>query len=151
MHATAYVYTAAIESSSDISECWQRYYTWIPMVWRGRANDLLPELERLMAGTEDAETRAALADCRTYLSNNAPRMQYAAHRRQDLPITTALGESKMKQINRRMKGTEKFWRKGGEPQLQLCCDMPSDTAPLTGFWRRGAARQSGFRKPRSPN
>ena len=27
------------------------------------------------------------------------------------------------------KGTEKFWREGGEPQLQLCCDYLSDTTP----------------------
>jgi hypothetical protein len=120
-------------------------------VWGGRVSNLLPELERLMAGTENEETRATPADCHTCLSNNAPRMQHAACRRQGLPITTALGESKMKQINRRMKGTEKSWRKGGERQLQLGCDMLGDTAPLTGFRRRRAARQTGFRKSRSPN
>lgn len=92
MHAIAYVYTAAIESSSE---------------------------------------------------------RYDEYRRRGLPITTALGESKMKPINRRMKGTEKFWREGGEPQLQLCCDSLSDTAPLKGFWRRRAAGQRGLRKSRS--
>jgi hypothetical protein len=55
----------------------------------------------------------------------------------------------MKQINRRMKGTEKFWREGGEPQLQLCCDQLSDTAPLEAFWNGRAACQKGFRKSRS--
>ena len=149
MHAIGYVYTAAIESSSDMNECWQRYCRWMPAVWRGGVSGILPELENLIAGTENPESRTTLQDCHTYLSNNAARMRYDEYRRQGLPITTALGESKMKQINRRMKGTEKFWREGGEPQLQLCCDYLSGTSPLTGFWKRRATRQKGFRKSRS--
>jgi len=149
MHAIAYVYTAALEGSSDMNDCWERYSRWMPAVWRGQVRDILPELNRLIAATEDPERRATLEDCHTYLSNNAGRMRYDEYRRQGLPITTALGESKIKQLNRRMKGTEKFWREGGEPQLQLCCDYLSDTAPLTGFWRRRAAAQKGFRKSRS--
>jgi hypothetical protein len=149
MHAIAYVYTAAIESSADMNHCWQRYCRWIPTVWRGKVRDVLPELEALIAVAETAESRQTLQDCHRYLSNNAARMQYDQYRRQGLPITTALGESKMKQINRRMKGTEKFWRTGVEPQLQLCCDYLSETTPLTGFWKRRAARQNGFRKSRS--
>jgi hypothetical protein len=150
MHAIAYVYTAAIESSPDMNDCWERYCRWMPAVWRGQVRDILPELDRLMAATEDPQRRATLQDCHTYLSNNADRMRYDQYRRQGLPITTALGESKIKQVNRRMKGTEKFWRQGGEPQLQLCCDQLSDTTPLVGFWRRRAAAQNGFRKSRSP-
>jgi hypothetical protein len=149
MHAIAYVYTAAIESSGDMSECWQRYCRWMPAVWRGRVSGILSELDALISATETPDRQATLQDCHTYLSNNAPRMRYDEYRRQGLPITTALGESKMKQINRRMKGTEKFWHDGGEPQLQLCCDYLSDTSPLTGFWKRRAARQNGFRKSRS--
>jgi len=149
MHAIAYVYTAALESSCDMNDCWQRYGRWILAVWRGEVSGILPELESLIARTETPDRRATLQDCHTYLSNNAARMRYDEYRRQGLPITTALGESKMKQINRRMKGTEKFWREGGEPQLQLCCDYLSDTAPLAGFWRRRAARQKGLRKSRS--
>lgn len=149
MHAIAYVYTAALESSSDMNDCWQRYCQWIPAIWHGRVSGVLLELESLIAATENSDRCTTLQDCYTYLSNNAPRMRYAEYRRQGLPITTALGESKMKQINRRMKGTEKFWREGGEPQLQLCCDYLSDTTPLVGFWRRRAARQKGFCKSRS--
>ena len=132
-----------------MNDCWQRYCRWIPAIWRGGVSGILPELESLIAAAENPDSRATLQDCHTYLSNNAARMRYDEYRRRGLPITTALGESKMKQINRRMKGTEKFWREGAEPQLQLCCDYLSDTAPLTGFWKRRAARQRGFRKSRS--
>ncbi len=149
MHAIGYVYTAAIESSTDMSECWQRYCHWMPAVWRGKVADILPELECLMMATENPASRATLEDCHTYLTHNAGRMRYDEYRCQGLPITTALGESKMKQMNRRMKGTEKFWHGGGEPQLQLCCDYLSETGPLTAFWKRRATRQNGFRKSRA--
>jgi hypothetical protein len=149
MHAMAYVYTAAIESTADMQDCWGRYCRWMPAVWGGQVQEILLELEDLVAATEDPERQATLRDCHTYLSNNASRMRYDQYRRQGLPITTALGESKMKQINRRLKGTEKFWREGGEPQLQLCCDSLSHTAPLKGFWKRRAAGQKGFCKSRS--
>ncbi len=149
MHAIAYVYTAAIESSSNMGECWQRYCKWITATWAGKVSGILPEIERLVADTEPGDRRATLEDCYTYLRNNAPRMRYDEYRRLGLPITTALGESKIKQINRRMKGTEKFWREGAEPQLQLCCDQLSETEPLTGFWQRRATRQTGYRKSRS--
>ncbi|MGQ9915764.1 MAG: hypothetical protein ACUVQQ_15605 [Thermogutta sp.] len=150
MHAMAYIYTAAMESSSDMEGCWERYGRWMQAVWRGRVAEILPELEGLVHGQSDPQRRATLADCFTYLSHNAGRMRYDEYRRQGLPITTALGESKIKQLNRRMKGTEKFWRDGAEPQLQLCCDQLSDTCPMEGFWQRRAARQNGFRKSRAP-
>jgi len=148
MHAIAYVYTAAIESSSEMSDCWQRYCRWISATWRGKVSEVLPELKGLIADLQ-SDLQATVEECHTYLSNNAPRMRYDEYRRMGMPITTALGESKMKQINRRMKGTEKFWREGAEPQLQLCCDQLSETDSLKGFWNRRAARQNGFRKSRS--
>jgi hypothetical protein len=41
MHAIAYVYTAAIESSPDMNDGWQRYCRWIPAIWRGEVSGIL--------------------------------------------------------------------------------------------------------------
>ena len=57
------------------------------------------------------------------------RMKYDEYRRQGLPITSTLIESTIKQINRRVKGTEKFWSDGIEPMLTLVADSVS--SPLT--------------------
>jgi hypothetical protein len=47
-------------------------------------------------------------------------MDYPRYRRQGLPVTSAVVESHIKQINRRVKGTEKFWLRGGaESVLQV--------------------------------
>lgn len=106
MHAIAYVYTAAIESTLDMDESWQRYCRWMPAVWLGDVSRMLPELARLIAEMKNPECRSTLQDCHTYLSNSTPRMGCPEYRRQGLPITTALGESKRKQINRRVLGAE---------------------------------------------
>ncbi len=84
-----------------------------------------------------------------YLHNNRHRMRYAEHRRRGLPITTALMESTIKRMNRRVKGTEKFWREGAEPMLQLAADKISETEPLEIYWKNKAEIQNGKRKSRA--
>ena len=44
-----------------------------------------------------------------YLANNRGRMDYPRYRRAGLPTCSGLVESLIKQFNRRVKGTEKFW------------------------------------------
>jgi hypothetical protein len=143
LHALSYVYTAAVESSPDMDAAWRRYCAWAATTWQGRVRDVLAELEPLAAA--DAAAAKKLAACATYLRHNADRMHYDRYRQQGLPITTTQIESTIKQINRRMKGTEKFWDQGGEPQLQLCADRLSDTNPLKTFWQHHANTQTGFR------
>ena len=54
------------------------------------------------------------------------------------------GESAIKQFNKRVKGTEKFWSQPtSEAILQLRADYLSDSAPLHSFWLRHQARQAG--------
>lgn len=50
-----------------------------------------------------------MADTLTYLENNQTRMDYPRYRREGLPVTSALIESLVKEVNYRVKGTEKFW------------------------------------------
>ena len=76
----------------------------------------------------------------------AGRMEYDEYRRQGLPIKTAHIESTVKQINRQVKGTEKFWKfPGAEALLQLVADDLSETQPLATFWRDRSHRASGRR------
>jgi len=57
----------------------------------------------------------------TYLENNRPRMDYPAYRRRGLPVSTSMIESLIKEVNYRVKGTEKFWNRpaGAERILQV--------------------------------
>jgi hypothetical protein len=64
------------------------------------------------------------------------RMKYQAYRQQGLPITSSPIESTIKQINRRLKGTEKFWSEGADPMLHLVADRLSQTNVTDKFWHR---------------
>lgn len=56
-------------------------------------------------------------------------------------------ESTIKQINYRMKGTEKFWSEAGaEALLQLRADHLSDDEPLEEFWQRRQTATTGQRR-----
>jgi len=59
----------------------------------------------------DKEPQAIVQTTLTYLQNNAVRMDYPRYRQQGLPVTSAMVESMIKEINYRVKGTEKFWNR----------------------------------------
>lgn len=149
LHALSYVYQAAQAAAADMEQCWQLCQPWITWVWQGRVERVINALDQCIAQTSDPTARETLRDSRGYLQNNRHRMRYHEYRRRSLPITTALMESTIKRINRRIKGTEKFWRDGAEPMLQLVADKISETRPLETYWKRKAESQTGKRKSRA--
>jgi hypothetical protein len=147
MHALSYVYAAAIASCGRIEDGWQLYLRWLAWVWSGDVEKVIDALKLIAASRK--EVPEAVRRGITYLSNNASRMRYQAYRLDGLPITTSPVESTQKQINKRIKGTEKFWRDASlEPLLQLKADDLSDTHDRDAFWARRGVRQDGFRHRR---
>ncbi len=77
------------------------------------------QIAELMVGKRDdqlfGETEFALRD-------KVLRMDYPEYRKQGLPMTSTYVESTVKQINRRMRGTEKFWSHGVESMRTLVAD-----------------------------
>ncbi len=54
-------------------------------------------------------------------------------------------ESAIKEKNYRIKGTEKFWSKGGgEFVLQLESDSLSSSDPLSTFWKTRQTNRTGL-------
>jgi hypothetical protein len=148
MHALSYVYAAAVACGPTLEDGWSLYLRWLAWVWAGNVSRVIEALREIAAGR--AERIEAVDRAITYLSNNAARMNYAHYRRAGLPITTALVESTQKQINWRVKGTEKFWRDEHlEPLLQLVTDDLSDTHDCQQFWHRRRKRFTGFRNRRA--
>ncbi len=147
MHALSYVYAAAIASRGHIQDGWALYLVWLDWVWSGEVNRVIAALEEIASG--QVEVPEAVRRAITYLSNNAERMKYAEYRKSGLPITTSPVESTQKQINHRIKGTEKFWRDESlEPLLQLKADDLSETHDRDAFWKRRGTRNDGFRHRR---
>lgn len=140
IHALCYVYAAAL-SGVHPREGWTTYCRWAQWLWSGEVERILEELRARQSllgtpATEDAETspRQRVADALRYLDNQRARMNYPEYRRQGLPLTSSYVESTIKCLNRRVKGTEKFWSGGAEPLLHLVADDLSPIAVLENFW-----------------
>jgi hypothetical protein len=81
-----------------------------------------------------------------YLTNNQGKRKYDEYRQQGLPIVSSLRESRVKQVGRRVKGTEKFWGdEGAEAILPLRADYLSDGDVMEGFRQRRQAAATGQR------
>ena len=59
-------------------------------------------------------------------------------------------ESTIKQLSRRVKGTEKFWNQSTvEAILQLSADSLSNSQPLQSFWGRWQNKITGMNRYRT--
>lgn len=152
VHAVCYVFNAAAAGRplDDVAEVYRRWAQW---TWSGEVDRVIEELEARQQELgpprdDDADThpRKVVAEALGYLRNQRTRMRYADYRRQGLPITSAYIESTIKQLNRRVKGSEKFWgTDGAEALLQLTADYLSDRQPLDKFWRERPTKATGYR------
>jgi hypothetical protein len=141
VHALSYVFAAAFAGRPQ-AEGAEVYKRWIEAVWSGQVATILPELEARSTAlglppTEcvDSDARKLVLESLRYLRNNAQRMHYDQYRRQGLPIMTSAVESVIKMINKRVKGSEKFWSDpGAEAILQLRADFLGETETMSRFW-----------------
>lgn len=152
IHALSYVFAAAM-AGRKFTAGWVCYQQWIQWVWQGDVSLVIVALQQRQTelgvpekGESETSPRQVVCKTLTYLENQQDRMKYAEYRRAGLPITSSLMESAVKQINQRVKGTEKFWsERGSEPILQLRADQLSDGAPLDAFWDNRQAAATGQR------
>jgi hypothetical protein len=157
IHALSYVFAAAT-AGRKFAEGWACYREWITWVWQGKVSQVIEALQQRqvelgLPEKDEAETspRQVVSKTLTYLGNHQGKMKYDAYRKDGLPITSSLMESAVKQINQRVKGTEKFWSEAGsEAVLQLRADQLSDGEPLAAFWQRRQAAATGQRRYRRP-
>ena len=86
---------------------------------------------------DEKDPRKVLAETITYFENNVSRMDYPRYRTAGLPLTSAYMESFVKEMNYRVKGTEKFWSDGpsAEAILQLRAAKLSDDDRLRRHMR----------------
>ncbi len=156
IHALTYIFSAAMAGRSRDAGA-PVYHRWITWAWQGQVSQVIVELAQRAAelgsppaDASDTDPRKVVAGTLTYLTNQQSRMNYSSYRQAGLPVTSSHIESAVKQIGRRVKGSEKFWTEAGaEALLQLRADQLSDTRPLDGFWRRQIENATGT-KPYAP-
>jgi hypothetical protein len=129
LHLLSYLYGAAHAASAtgSATPAWRSYERWLRWAWTGQIGRLIAALA---AASEQAgepprqaredDPRQVLAEALGYVRRNRDKMNYPEYRRLGLPISSAPVESVIKQLNRRLKGTDKFWERGSaEAMLQL--------------------------------
>ena len=145
VHPVERLHAAARAAHQENDSAWSQYVAWASAVWQGRVSDVIQELagcsQSLGPPPQDADEsdpRRVLAESLTYLRNNQSRMDYPRYRREGLPVTSALIESLVKEMNYRVKGTEKFWNNGspGEAILQVRAALLSDDDRLAAHIRQ---------------
>lgn len=152
IHALTYVYAAAT-AARDAATGSAAYRRWMTWVWQGQVERVIAELslrqtELGLPQPQDGEThpRVIVTKSLGYLTNQRSRMDYPEYRRQGLPITSAYIESVIKQLNRRVKGSEKFWSgRGGEAILQLRAAQISQGDEWDRIWTARRAAANGQR------
>lgn len=155
IHALSYVFAAAL-AGRPFKAGWVCYQQWIGWVWQGKVSQVIAALQARQAelgvpASDEPETSPAqvVSKALCYLENHQDKMKYDEYRKAGLPITSSLMESAVKQINQRVKGTEKFWsEQGSEAVLQLRADQLSDGEVLETFWERRQAAATGQRRYR---
>lgn len=151
VHAICYVYAAAM-AGVNVAAGWTDYCQWAQWLWSGEVDHILEALRQRQSqiglpAEGDAETspQNRVADALRYLNNQRARMNFPAYRREGLPITSCHVESTIKRINRRMKGTEKFWDEGVDPLLHLVADRLSTAEERERYWAARPERLSSQR------
>jgi hypothetical protein len=118
VHALAHIYLAAKAVGGATAAVWERYLDWATACWQGRVATVLEQLGALLEAMPPPEDQEevkptdpyeVIRQTLVYLTNNEARMDYPRYRQAGLPTCSGLVESLIKQFNRRVKGTEKFW------------------------------------------
>jgi hypothetical protein len=144
VHLLAYLHDAAHAWRKEGDRAWKQYVQWLRWAWSGQVKPLLKSLRQAASelgeppqGIADTDARKIVKDTVGYVANNRTRMDYPRYRRLGLPTSSAPVESTIKQINRRIKGSEKFWLNGGaEAMLQLRAAYLSEDDRVSTYWSR---------------
>lgn len=159
VHLLTYLYAAAgAVQGKGTPAAWVLYERWLRLAWSGAVAPLLAALRAAARqaggpppGAAEDDPRRLLADAVTYVTHNRERMDYPRYRRLGLPIFSAPVESTIKQVNRRIKGSEKFWLQGGaEAVLQVRAAYLSQDDRARRLWDqpRPYARSVGAKRLR---
>lgn len=153
LHGLSYSLAAARAISRDEAAAEKQYDAWAEKIWQGRVEEVIDELiaygAKLGVPPPDARSddpREVIRVSRVFYENHVGRMDYPAYRRQGFPLTSSLMESTVKQVSRRVKGTEKFWSStGGEAILRLRGEYLCDDQPMANYWDDRPRHASGTR------
>jgi len=143
-HAVEHLHACAAARFGESAEAEPWYEAQKARLWDGRPDLVVKHLRRAAAeagpppkGAGESDRRRVLANNVQYFLDNAAGMNYREFRRRGRPIGSGLVEGTIKQIGKRVKGTEKHWSmKGVEETLEVTAHLVGDDGAWDAFWRR---------------
>jgi hypothetical protein len=153
VHAASYLHEAA-KALGDPA----RAIGWVRAAWQGRIGEVTSALREALAAGGVAEgvlaadhPLKAVRETLGYFTNHGDKMDYPRYRREGLPTTSSLIESQIKEFNRRVKGTEKFWNpSNAEAMLQLLCWSFREDGPTLEEYMKSRPGQAFRRSTPKP-
>lgn len=153
MHALSYSLAAARAIYPEQPDSWACYCRFATFIWQGKVDEVIAELDQYQVtignpptDASDTDAREIVRRSRVYYRNHRGRMNYPEYRRRGYPLTSSIMESTVKQVNRRVKGSEKFWSSaGGEAVLGLRAAYISDSKPMEDYWKHTQNSANGCR------
>lgn len=157
LHCFSYVLAAARAITATEAEAQTQYDDWAEKIWKGNAHIVIHELlahqRKRGLPPKDAKSddpREVIRVSRVYLENHESRMDYPSYRKQGFPLVSSLMESMVKQVSRRVKGTEKYWSTdGSEAIIRLCGEYLCDDDPIDQHWGNRETNADGTRAYRT--
>jgi hypothetical protein len=147
LHLLVHLFAAArMAFQKDPKAAWALYEQMLRDGWGGRVNAVIEAMQsqvtRMKADPSISEKDRKVVELAcAYVERNRERMDYPRYRQMGLPVTSSLVESLIKQINKRVKGTEQFWNKGGlEAVLQVRAAYLSGDGRAESFHERRPRR-----------
>jgi len=115
---------------------------WKALLWKGKIQELIEPLQKQSQRLgeplkEDGpqHPRRLLHQNVGYFTKHAGHMNYPEYRRRGWPIGSGTVESGMKQLNKRVKGTDQFWNtEGAESILALRGQWLSQDGRWEHYW-----------------
>ena len=112
-------------------------------LWTGRLDRFFANLQSLGERSGPPPKKAAPSDPRrilatdlAYFRTNQAGLDYPTFRQHGWPTGSSIIESTVKQVGKRVKGTEKFWSlPGAEQTLQVVARLDSDDGSWDRFWQ----------------
>lgn len=143
-HATEHLHADAIAGFGPGPEADAWFERHKDNLWNGRADRVIRAIRTLSDRVGPPPKRAAPNDPRRilatdlgYFRTNRAGLDYPTFRAKGWPIGSGLVESTIKQIGKRVKGTEKHWGMSGvEQTLQVVTHLIADDGAWEDFWNR---------------
>lgn len=144
-HAVEHLHAVAISAHGHGTKAQDWFNNNKDLLWNGRVDLVIKHIKKLSdqhgqppKSAPDGDPRKILANNLGYFRNNCDAMDYPTFRKKGWPIGSGHIEATIKQLGKRVKGSEKHWSiNGAEETMQVMAHILSKDQRWDNFWKKG--------------